>query len=300
VAFDVVDRSDDRSELVVLSRGDIDPYPSYLDFFNLAGIDSTTPVAFATTRSRIDLSALVGVENFCPTEIGIGQDGQLAAVFSDRTACTGDDFRAIYFLNLDTETVAGVIDGEPIMEAGMHINQALAKAYFLVDEISTSLYSVNLDGTNQTLVSDEFEITDPLDLGPAGGVFLVLQESEFQTIDLSVAPPVIDTPVNTHTDASILIESPGNLVPEVSFLSGDDLVVHADVLADLTETFTSTALNGVIEPMLGFAYLVEEGGLQIFDLVTFDTNPGQAIASFSVSQITSPGPISWTQGLLLQ
>ena len=299
IHFDVVDRNGDRNELFVLSRSSEDPYQSYLDFFNLSGINSSSPDDFATTRTRIDLSAVVDVAGFCPTEAGISQDGQSAVVFSDRTLCNGDDFQAIYFLDLGTETVISAIDNEPIFQAGIYVDQVLGKAYFLLDEISTSLYYVDLDGTNQTLVSEELDLADPVDLGQAGQTFVVLQDSSFQTIDFSTTPPTLNSTVATSANSSLLIESPRNLVPEILLLTGSNLLAYHDELTVPGETFASTALDGIIEPGLGFAYLITEAGLQIFDLISFDSSRASALRNYSVSELTTPGPISWTEGLLL-
>jgi hypothetical protein len=299
ISFDVVERNGDRSELLVLSRSSDDPYQSYFDFFNLSGIDPSSPSAFTATRTRIDLSALVGVAGFCPTEAGISRDGQSAIVFSDRTFCSGDDFRAIYFLDLETETVVDTIDSEPIFGAGIYIDQDLGKAYFLLDEISTSLYCVDLDGKNRALISDGLGLSDPIDLGQAGQTFVVLQDDSFQTIDFSTSPPTLNSPVVTPSNSSLLIESPRNLVPEILFLTGSNLLAYHDESTASGETFASTALNGIIEPELGFAYLILETGLQIFDLISFDSSLNSIIKNYSIHEVTIPGPISWTKGLLL-
>ena len=302
VDFDVVDRAGVRNELVVLSRSDTAPYPSFLDFFGLVGIDPDDPADFAASRQQIDLAALIGGAELCPDEVGVDREGEVAVIFSDATHCSGADSRAIYVIDLEDLSVISAIDTEPLLEAGIHLDQELNRVLFLVDKIgSTELKAIELPDEGTRRLSDEIEGTDAVDLGPAGGQLLVLSDDSFQSVDLSTSPATLADPEQTSAGATTLARSPGNLVSEVVILTGSDLIVHPS-LGSETERVScdSSAEDAVIAPApRDFAYLLESGGVQIFDLLTFpsETDCDQLFRFFSVPELSSPGPVTWAQGL---
>lgn len=97
VAYDVVDRSTTRSELVVLSRGtpQAGGAPAQLTFFALSGLNPDNPEAFVQTR-QLELADLeVFAQNlpnptFCPTNVQVTQNGLYAAVLNNPQVCGGN------------------------------------------------------------------------------------------------------------------------------------------------------------------------------------------------------------------
>lgn len=100
VAYDVVDRTTTRRELVVLSRGaaQAGSAPAQLTFFALSGLNAANPEAFTQTR-QLELGELEILPNlptpsFCPVDVQVTHNGLYAAVLNNPQVCGGNAINA--------------------------------------------------------------------------------------------------------------------------------------------------------------------------------------------------------------
>ncbi len=101
IDYAIVDRTNTRRQLVVLSRDDVVPgNPGYLNFFNIGSVDPANPAAFAPAPpfadptlsatlpiSTVDTSEFAGTVTFCPTAVDTSSDGRFVALLNDQSVC---------------------------------------------------------------------------------------------------------------------------------------------------------------------------------------------------------------------
>jgi hypothetical protein len=185
-AFDVVDETFDRSELVVLSRSPTRDattqiIPAYLDFFNSRGLTPTQPDTFAPSRTQLDLRAATFTYPFpltdlCPIDLEVTRDGNYALFFNSPRVCNpakleqdnvivvlsiarGSAPRVVSSLTRDNNTkpliTSSVVSGTPI-SSGMFLDPSTDTLYYLRRSVSTlelrslgfSTYTVNTNPEN--------------------------------------------------------------------------------------------------------------------------------------------------------
>jgi hypothetical protein len=137
VAYDVVDRTTTRRELVVLSRGtpQAGGAPAQLTFFALSGLNAANSGAFTQTR-QLDFAELEILPNlptpsFCPVDVQVTHNGLYAAVLNNPQVCGGNVINAsVDILDLAggrlLERVAG-----GVLPAGLYLNQTPAEDLLL-------------------------------------------------------------------------------------------------------------------------------------------------------------------------
>jgi hypothetical protein len=87
-AFDSVDETNSREELVVLSRSQTGSTVSaFLDFFNTRGLLVSDPTTFRVSRTRVDLSTLAFPTALCPVDLEVTRDGNYAVIFNSPSVC---------------------------------------------------------------------------------------------------------------------------------------------------------------------------------------------------------------------
>lgn len=165
IAYDVTDRSNDRNELVVLSRGasPAPDAPAFLSFFNLAGIGSRNLKAFKPMRPEVALSAadldlsapdLPLEPQFCPVDVQVSRTGRYAALLHDGAPCGISGFAAVDVLDLGASPVKLLerLDVQ-IEPAGFYLAQSGADApdslyFFQDDPAGVQLTRLTLPGEN--------------------------------------------------------------------------------------------------------------------------------------------------------
>lgn len=299
VAFDLVDRRGDRTSLAVLSRGPGPDFTAFLSLFQVTDIDPSDPSTFAET-SRRDLSAIlldeVGVAAPCLTEVAMSADGRYAALFEDRSACVpGDTLRALYVIDLDTDGVVKTIDTEPVLPAGLYLDQETDLVYYLSDAVGEAdLRSFELPDerieTVATVTGNE-----QIDLAPVQqSVLLALEPDAFEAVDLD-DPGATRTPVDTTSGSLALIDDDLGIVPEVLILGSSRFTVHTTISDSEEQALTVTAVSGTLEPTQQFVYLLETGAIRLFDLLRYEGSFSGTVERFAIAELTSPGLITWVR-----
>lgn len=319
---DVVDRTGIRPTAVFLSR-DPQTDATYLRGFTIEGIGQSDPTGFDPAQRFSHVLANGGVngdegllergleDDYCPTQVQVSETGRYLAVFEQRSACGGTEFRAIYVIDLDEATDPGV---DPVVErfvspepaaAGMFLDQdggldrdgretlyfvdpsAGVRAWDLASESSRILDIVGLPSDAGRL-RDIGRVRDRLVLVDANRLFLV------EPAD--VAPEALE--VASATDLMQLVTDPFAVTPQAVLRSGAGLVIHADAEEPgfERETGVLTRTDAVLEPIDRFVYLSGDGRIDVFDLLEFGTGLVRS-ARFDVPEIPSATTLTWTRAI---
>lgn len=301
IAADVVDRAGARKELVVLSREQGNDFTANLEFFNLENIDPTNPTAFETSRSNIqDLATIIGAGTICLTDLQVTRDGRYAALLSDESACGITGFPAIYIIDLSNKTLIKKLDTLDIIPAKLFLDQENNRLFFTEERVgSTALQSFLLPDGALEPDPPVLSGTDQRAIAPLGDSLVVLQKSTFQVIDMTASPPEVSSPVPTTSSSRTLIPDVTRLRQEVVILGSNSLTVHLSPTDSNQGSTTVAAVSAILEPSGVFVYLLENGSIRIFDLLTFDGNNfGTTLRLFPLSELTNPGIISWALATL--
>lgn len=299
VAADVVDRTGTRSSVYVLTRdlkGGTSP-ASALVRFDLAGIDPAAPSAFAIT-STIDLTGAAGdvlqsEAPACFTGITVSRSGRYVTLLDDPSACgnssgyprlfqldtRNDSFVPVVKAGVQTTLAATPFDDQASTDETLYLlQQGTTNAQVWADPIphdatlmqqvatlpSQAQLALESDGTNLVAVTNADRYT-PSSNGPS-------------TLE-SVNPVSLGTnaPVNTVAGARVLAVDPTGTRNEAVVAGYDQIGIHQDATSKLASdatTQTSYGYTGVaatIDPLEGFAYVVDTDRILILDLLGFES-----------------------------
>lgn len=346
VALDVVDRAGARSALLVLARSDASGR-SFLRGFTFDDVDLTSETGF-TPLSRyellldgpeddpglLDRLGPKGPDDYCLTEVEASADGEFIAVFDDRERCGGDSgIKDVYVIDVDAGTVVSpTVDfGERASGAGLALAQGLERDtgfLFFLDAFATlfrwdPVEEERLElGPVDSGVDPEFR-----DLATVGSDTLVVLSREFyKLVDLSVADiAVLEVP--TAIDARRVVDDPFDIVPALVLLGGgntDDAFTRFSIHATLDNSDPDlevgfAVISGVtaatLEPVDRFVYLVRDGEVLVFDLLTYLSAVQQgelpAVSAFftrcadasnhcPVPELENPTAVTWTRAVALE
>jgi hypothetical protein len=303
LAFDVVDRTGDRSELVVLSRRG-ENY--YLSFFNLRDIDPDDPAAFAeNTARRVDLSALGSEEPLCPRALQISRTGRYAALLNDnqRAGCAASP--ALSIVDLQQQAVTNVsVPGQPIIRTAFHLAQEADALYFLSEQAGDAVLR-RLEVSAPASPSEGFAIPLPSgqrevrDLAPVRDALVVLRNSTFVAVrdferDASLDDVDLEGGRSTVTNAQHLVADDFRILPNVMILSGSQFAVHLTVSDDDESTTSlSSAVGGTVD-FNQFAFLLAPQRVHVFDPLEFDGSGAPRVTAFTFDALQQPAFITWT------
>ncbi|UCH26572.1 MAG: hypothetical protein JSV66_02685 [Trueperaceae bacterium] len=318
VAIDVVDRAFSRSELFVLSRGPSPSFTAQLSRYDLERIDPGDPSAFALTdEGVVDLSLLLesdpneDIVNPCLTDLQASRSGRFVALL-ERQPCTGDD-GIIHLVDLEEEelirSVGPFLPGSNAIlpDPGFYLDQDSDTLFFLVAEFgNASLVRLSIpDGSPEIVPTEQeqrFEGTEQVDLGPVGSSLVALSRDEFQALDPD--DPQLSPVIETGSGSTELVSDPFLGTSEVLIIGSRSLTAHDDIADDTPDTEDSISPNivgGTLEPTQGFVYLLANGGIHIFDLLSYQNrSAAQEISDprflgfFGVDELVNPGFITWT------
>jgi hypothetical protein len=326
VAEDVVQRGSARGTLVVLSRNDSSSaHTGYLSFFNLADIDPDAPTAFKESRNpiTISLSALGNTASFptltgfCPTGVQVSADGDYVALLSDNSAngpCANTGTDAIDIIQVNSNPPREIahldtVSGGPVMVSSFYLDQTQSPGvlyYFIRTASGARLQAYDLNPNNSNPESD-LGVTVPLsnpavdvipDLGAQGSSLIALRDSSFVPINSYASANIklgaaVNLPVGGNTK---LILDDFQSLPEVLVLSSSYLTVALNN-QDKSPKYTSvSAVDGTLEPLTGFGYLLGSQSLILFDVQTYGgggSTLSNTLAYFSLPQLTRPAFITW-------
>lgn len=322
IDVDVVDRVGVRTAAVFLLRAE-GTEEAYLRGFNLADIDPDDPAAFAPADEFSVLLANGGPDGdegiledpsapICPTAMEVTAEGRYVAIFEERSACGGTEFRAIHILDLDPLITGGEpvlvrsIDAPAPAAPGMYLDQEgvldpdLREALYFVDPLGlVKRYVFETDEVETLDVAGVPSDTDALvDIGRVLDLLVLVAEEGYLLIDPSEASPVGE-PVESANDLTRLVRDPYGVTDEAVLLAGDRLVVHPDVAeAAFREETSAPARSGAVtDPVDRFVYLLGDARIGIYDLLTAEAE-NLVVTPFAVPEIPSADVITWTRALL--
>jgi hypothetical protein len=325
IAFDIVDRVNTRSELIVLTRDDD---TSYLQFFSLLGIE--TPADFEeTTTKQINLAELTDLPedlDICPTHIQVTRDGNFGAILNDPETCD---------LTGETQIILVDLEDETFLSAFGDINFRISPVNLIIDQNNDALYflrnratSVNLakldranfrnesPDDNVTYASDENNRSDiqrsldQTDVMRFGSSYAILNPRNAGNSVYTIAPfssTATFTNVPTLTNAQSFIPDYTNQYNQVFILSNNRIAIHQN-----PETTTSpnriegstTATLGTINTFTDFLYLALDNTLQVFDLLELQDSPGSIVLqtetdddNAALEKLNDPSILTWVQGI---
>jgi hypothetical protein len=319
VSLDVVDRrrsNPDPVELFVLSRGGSPSFTAHLSRYKLERIDPADPVEFAEAEAPLDLSALLendpdeDIVDPCLTDLQASETGSFVALL-ERQPCNGDD-SIIHLVDLEEEelirSIGPFVQGAPILpDAGLYLDQDNDELFFLVAEFGdASLVRLSLpDGSPEIVPTEQeqrFEGTDQVDLGPVGSSLVALSRGEFQALDPD--DPQLSPVIDTGSNSTKLVSDPFLGTSEVLVIGSSTLSAHDDISDeehDTEDSISPNIVDGTLEPNQGFVYLLADGGIHIFDLLSYQNrSENQEISDprflgfFEVGELENPDLITWT------
>lgn len=311
VASDVVDRTGTRSTMVVLTRqlsgtnASTSPV-SFLRFFNLQGIDPTSPSAFQEQSSRaIELTGTTGDPFYnsgaCFTSVQISYDGRYAALLSSPQACdpASGNPPALYVLDTQSPTTHYQIAApNPLLDVTPFDDQAQLgeQLYFLVQggavggASNAELYSfevpydptvqpadaqLSLPGIDQTTLTSNGSQLVAL-TNPDPYTTPSYQASFVQAVSLAGSNPQ-GQQVATVFGARAFAVDPSSATQQIVVAgfdaSGDgEITVHPDPTTTATATtpyyYDYTGVAATIDPINRFGYVVDENQIVVLDLLS--------------------------------
>lgn len=311
VSLDVVDRAGSRPELVALLRGEA---LAELAFFNIADLDASQPNDFNPSRARIQLGPMLEPtlpdgEPLCLSEVQVSGDGRYAALLDDGS-CRDQGIPDLHVVDLRDETrLMSLSEEHPALQllpAGIFIDQELGLLYFAVESLGrTEVRSLPLSGAaNAALVgsADLDPVSQELtDLAPSGNAIALLSERSYALVPVNGAGGSDGDPVRTHsttTGARLLLSDPGGSLDRLVVLSSTRAILHeaGEDGAEETLALESPLVDATLEPIQRFAYLLEEGGIEILDLFPYAEPPGNRLLFEPLPGIDDPRVISWVHG----
>ena len=304
--FAVTERNGSRRELVVLSSaggtGGAAGGETYLDFFNLQGIDADAPSAFAPSRPRRALSSFTdAAASFCPEAVQVSRTGRYVVVFNG-SRC--GDTPALNVFDTQTDRALPRVTGGTFGLVGVppYLDQQTDTLYYLQQKVSdTDLVAVRL---TETATGPDFPITtvtvlpgrDQRGLTQTGSTLLVLYSSRFLTVPL--ATPGDNTTVDTAADARRFVDNLSPAEGAVLVLGPDRLTVHRTP-ADVDEqSATVAATSATYDPLERFVYLTSEQQLTRFDLLRYNGSFSGLLQTFPVPELVQPGPVTYFKGVV--
>jgi hypothetical protein len=304
VSLDVTDRKGARDELVVLVRDD-GLGLSALHFFDLSELDPGDPASFSTSRPPIDVGALLMTEAtsgapVCLSEVQVGAKGRYAALLDDGACRDGipeihvvDLVELKYLFSVST-SFAGV---RPL-PAGIFVNQSRDLLYFATGEIgATKVVSMPLTGGEKEEVGEaelELESAQSSDLAAVADGIGLLADGDLSLVRSQAGAPARS--IDSEIGATMLLADPtGNLAQLVAF-SDSKVAIFAGPEDDdpLAYSLRETLVAATLEPVQLFAYLLEEGGIEILDLFPYAEEPSNRLLFVPLGELTDPRVITWS------
>jgi len=316
VDFDVTEREDARTQLVVLSRAEDNE--GFIDFFTFSGINPGDPSGFTpvANRPRLTLSELTQPEDedepltFCPEALQVTRNGRYVALYNG-TFCDDANDAFIDIIDVREREILERIGGRTFGFVDVHpfLDQRSDRLYYLRQQVnSADLISLNLsnaavdadlDGglTVRQEVEIDFPDLDQQDLTLYDETLLVLYDDAF--IPFPLAADELGDAVETNDNSQSFIDNPEAVDPYILILGNNRLTVHASLTdTDEEDIGVPTPSGTTLDPDGEFAYLLSEGQVTRFDLLSYkgDTFSG-TLQTFELDELTDTGPVAYARGI---
>lgn len=327
--YDIVDRLNQRRELVVLSRVlDTTNNLANVLFFNIEELSPDDPSTFQESRPRlvIDLDTLAidgnvspAPSSFCPIAVEIDSEGRYIALLNDQSQCASTDPDAIDLIDLEASSGPTIIAHiqDPIITTAFFLEQDESRGgdqdrLYYFEEVAgepelqrldipdngDEPEPVSLDITIESRAGDEI-----VDFGGVFEDYLVLREDSFLVIPNqggALSQPDESDAIDTGNSSQRAVFDDFRRTQTLLILSDNRLTVHQSVLDEEENDIFLQDAVGVIDPLNEFAYLFSAGRVSRFDLFTYD---GEDINSdnyrtFRLDDLTTPAFAIWVQARL--
>jgi len=329
VDYDIIDRLNQRSELVVLSRVlDTTSNLANVLFFNIEELSPNDPSTFQESRPRltIDLDSLEvdadvspAPSSFCPVAVQVDSEGRYIALLNDQSQCASTDPDAIDVIDLEASGGARIVAHiqDPIITTAFFLEQEESRGgdqdklyYFeeVAGEPELQRLDIPNDGDEPEPISLDITIESRAgnEIVDFGGVFedyLVLREDSFIVIPNqggALSQPDESDAIETSNNSERAVFDDFRRTQALLVLSDNRLTVHQSLLdEDENDIFLQNAI-GVIDPLNEFGYLFTAGRVSRFDLFTYDGEEIDAdnYRSFRIDDLPTPAFAIWVQARL--
>jgi len=327
--YDIVDRLNQRSELVVLSRVlDTTNNLANVLFFNIEELSTADPSTFQESRPRlvIDLDTLAidsdvspAPSSFCPVALEVDSEGRYVALLNDQSQCASTDPDAIDLIDLEASggpTIVAHIQ-DPIITTAFFLEQDESRGgdqdrLYYFEEVAgepelqrldipdngDEPEPISLDITIESRAGDEI-----VDFGGVFEDYLVVREDSFIVIPNqggALSQPDESDAIDTGNNSQRAVFDDFRRTQTLLILSDNRLTVHQSLLDEEEDDIFLQAAIGVIDPLNEFAYLFSAGQVSRFDLFTYD---GEEInsanyRSFRLADLPTPAFAIWVQAQL--
>lgn len=337
VGYDIVDRTNTREQLVVLTRDEsATGEGAFLTFINLAGVDPMSPTAFAPEPPVGDpeLPAVISIGDlapeleFCPVAVQVDSTGRFIALLNDPTAC-GDTGGVGSIDIIDLQAVGGplvlvridLVQAFPVLPTSFLLSQDTDRLYFFVERPGgSSLRFVDLNdledledvppGDTGILIPTTAG-EDVVDVDRVGLEFVALLDTNRFAVFSPLEPTEEVLLVESENNNRSLLNDDLDATDAILILGANQLTVHelfVDEAGDPDFSEESISLTpyvddpsaGMIESFNGFAYIAGDESIAKFDVLSYDVGDElrTLIGGADVPGLINPVFITWTRALV--
>jgi hypothetical protein len=316
LAADVIERTNAREALLVLSRDDTGvSYLSTFDLRNLApdqvaGFTETERIALNDPNDPLPADPGQAPPALCPTRVQVSRDGNLAALLNEPRVCdpVSTERISIAVLRLDPAPPRFVrsYDGPvfPLVGGALLLDQVGNALYFL-EEVAGGVQLMRLDlaspsgAVEQVGGTAALDATEVQDLGIVQDALVVLASGRFAVYDNFRTAPGDPTVERTTPGSRRLITSDFADIPQVIVLGNDRLTVHVSVTAPAEPPATlPTYRAGTVEALNELVFVVRSGQVAVFDLATY-TGGTPRLQVIPLADLVAPAFVGWVAALPL-
>lgn len=326
IDFDIVERGNKRSEIVVLSaKGKDSNRTAYVSFFRLTNIDprpqkaqliqSRSFITLTVESLAIDTDIKLKPASFCPTQAqisAVNEEARYVVFFNDQTICQANLTNAISIIDLKVNPPKLIKHFElgNSVPKGFYMSQQAKKLYFLqISGGDQELTSLSLEGdindnTEEKVItfSNKDEVVDMKALGSnfVENKLAILNEKDFIIIDNFSTEPVSQSAIETPSNPNKQIISDDLLrTQNFYFLTNSRFVLYASPESgNEPKDISVSAVSGAYESINDFIYLLSNKTIYKFDArnYNFDTTP-RFSGSFTITDLSNPKFVTWVQAV---
>ena len=336
LAYDITDRNDVRSELVVLTQNDEELFVSIFEIDNLvfdgegAALELDRDINLSAVVAEVNEDEPLIVDDDPNDEtdepiLQISEDGRYLALLSE----SDDGIKArlsVFDIEANRNTAVELLnDIDGIENDVLFLDQDAQRLYFLQDEADgQNLIYLDMNDLDEEeerfedvdtryFVPDSRSVTGSVrDINKLGQTLIALQQEQFVTISTSTIPFTTAREFETIDNAEAFL--PLDTTQETPLiLYGDDELAFYRTLTDEAEIADQTTLlAGSVQSGEGFIYFLtdEASPLAVFDLQSYLRDPSQELDSFDLvsfrvqnaegAEVALPEPvfIEWTKAVI--
>ena len=284
IAYDVIDRLGDRSQLVILT-GDGSRY--FISFYNMK-INPNNLSDFKLIGRDIHINSLNDKLDFAPNKIQISKDGKYIAIMNSFKSNAKDD--AIDIIDVSDRTKAKLLkrlDSSIVSTALFMPQNNQARLYYLRKSVSAVLNYIDIPSLLNTetkiKIPDSESIENEVkDMGQIAQDLVVLQNKQLSPINSFDSSPSLGDSISTGSSNDKLIPNNSFNLSNIIVLAKNKLTIHSDISDTSPKDMDISLIDGTVEPFGGFVYFLNSNStrpLTIFDLQRFNGDSSSEISN---------------------